>query len=97
MVDGCDDRGAVTLDMQVTECIEPAGLRVERLARVPYLCLGDTRGSRMYELDDAVLVLRAANEGELTADAATQASAKNSMGASGGEDYEQPAAEHAAL
>ena len=40
----------------VAACIEPAGLTVERIARVPYLCLGDTLGSRMYELDDAVLV-----------------------------------------
>jgi hypothetical protein len=36
--------------------IADAGLEVERLARVPYLCLGDVRGSRVYELDDAVLV-----------------------------------------
>ena len=36
--------------------ITNAGLEVERLARVPYLCLGDVRGSRVYELDDAVLV-----------------------------------------
>lgn len=43
----------------VAACIEPAGLTVERIARVPYLCLGDTLGSRMYELDDAVLVCRA--------------------------------------
>jgi 2-polyprenyl-3-methyl-5-hydroxy-6-metoxy-1,4-benzoquinol methylase len=43
----------------VTAIIEPAGLVVERIARVPYLCLGDTLGSRMYELDDAVLVCRA--------------------------------------
>lgn len=34
----------------VKECIEPAGLTVERIARCPYLCLGDTRGSRMYEV-----------------------------------------------
>ena len=43
----------------VSAIIEPAGLVVERIARVPYLCLGDTLGSRMYELDDAVLVCRA--------------------------------------
>jgi hypothetical protein len=36
--------------------ITNAGLEVERLARVPYLCLGDVKGSRVYELDDAVLV-----------------------------------------
>lgn len=43
----------------VSAIIEPSGLIVERVARVPYLCLGDTLGSRMYELDDAVLVCRA--------------------------------------
>jgi hypothetical protein len=36
--------------------IADAGLEGERLARRPNLCLGDVRGSREYELDDAVLV-----------------------------------------
>ena len=48
----------------VEHCVEPAGLVVERVARVPYLCLGDTLGASMYELDDCVLVCRALREGE---------------------------------
>ena len=37
--------------------LEPLGLTLERLARVPYLSFGDTDRS-LYELDDAILVLR---------------------------------------
>ncbi|MET0287094.1 MAG: methyltransferase domain-containing protein, partial [Polyangiales bacterium] len=35
--------------------LEPAGLKVERLARAPYLSRGDTQ-ARMYVLDDAIWV-----------------------------------------
>lgn len=37
--------------------LEPAGLRIERLARAPYLSRGDTQ-ARMYVLDDAIWVCR---------------------------------------
>jgi hypothetical protein len=47
----------------VEQCVEPAGFTVERLARVPYLCLGDELGSSMYELDDCVLVCRRTEDG----------------------------------
>jgi len=41
----------------VAKFIEPAGFTVQSLSRVPYLCRGDCYVS-MYELDDAVLVLK---------------------------------------
>lgn len=41
----------------VSRVLEPIGLRVETLARAPYLSHGDYRQS-LYTLDDAVLVLR---------------------------------------
>jgi SAM-dependent methyltransferase len=37
--------------------LEPLGLALERLTRVPYLSFGDTERG-LYELDDAILVLR---------------------------------------
>ena len=42
-----------------TTVLQPAGLEIEKLARVPYLCQGDM-DTPFYSLDDAVLVLRAA-------------------------------------
>ena len=67
----------------VAACIEPAGLTVERIARVPYLCLGDTLGSRMYELDDAVLVCRATTPADV-AGAGGGAQGAAPKGAAGG-------------
>ena len=57
--------------------------QVERIARVPYLCLGDTLGSRMYELDDAVMVLRARTAGDEAAMCVPTA-APDAGGGSGG-------------
>ena len=68
----------------VAACIEPAGLTVERIARVPYLCLGDTLGSRMYELDDAVLVCRATTPADASAGGGGAQGAKSSAAAGGG-------------
>ena len=68
----------------VAACIEPAGLTVERIARVPYLCLGDTLGSRMYELDDAVLVCRATTPANASAGGGGAQGAKSSAAAGGG-------------
>ena len=69
----------------VAACIEPAGLTVERIARVPYLCLGDTLGSRMYELDDAVLICRATTPTDATGagDGAQGAAPKAAAGGGG--------------
>ena len=36
--------------------LEPAGFRVVKVSRAPYLCQGDT-GSSFYVLDDALFVL----------------------------------------
>lgn len=44
--------GAASL---VRELIEPCGLRVTRLCRVPYLCQGDARRN-LYVLDDLIVV-----------------------------------------
>jgi len=46
-----------SVNQLVDTVLEPAGYEVERLARVPYLCQGDT-GSPYYCLDDAVFLLR---------------------------------------
>ena len=70
----------------VAACIEPAGLTVERIARVPYLCLGDTLGSRMYELDDAVLVCRATTPADATgAGGGAQGAAPKAAAGGGGQ------------
>ena len=69
----------------VAACIEPAGLTVERIARVPYLCLGDTLGSRMYELDDAVLVCRATTPADATGATAGQGAAPQGAAGGGGQ------------
>ena len=47
----------------------PMGFEVERVARVPYLCQGDS-GSALYALDDAVLLLRQYPGGSSTPEAA---------------------------
>jgi hypothetical protein len=36
--------------------IEPAGFKIQKISRVPYLCQGDP-GAPVYILDDAVFVL----------------------------------------
>ena len=69
----------------VAACIEPAGLTVERIARVPYLCLGDTLGSRMYELDDAVLVCRATTPADAAGATAGQGAAPQGAAGGGGQ------------
>jgi hypothetical protein len=46
--------------------VAPAGLVVERLARVPYLCRGDGK-RRYYVLSDAILVLRRSTAAEKAA------------------------------
>ncbi len=48
--------GAASL---VQEVVEPAGLRVTRLCRVPYLCQGDTHRP-LYVLDDLIVVCQRA-------------------------------------
>lgn len=45
------------LNTLVERELEPLGLTVERVARAPYLSFGDTERG-LYELDDAILVLR---------------------------------------
>lgn len=47
----------VSLSTFIQRVVYPLGLEVERLARVPYLCRGDTR-QPFYVLSDALLVLR---------------------------------------
>lgn len=52
-----------SLSAFLTRAVKPAGLVVERIARVPYLCRGD-RHKRYYVLSDAILVLRHATQAE---------------------------------
>jgi SAM-dependent methyltransferase len=52
-----------SLDALLTRVITPLGLVVERLARVPYLCRGDT-AKPFYVLSDAIIVLRHATDDE---------------------------------
>jgi len=47
----------VSLSTFIQRVVYPLGLEVERLARVPYLCRGDTR-QPFYVLSDAILVLK---------------------------------------
>ena len=47
-----------SVNQLVSGVLEPAGFEIERLARVPYLCQGDT-DTPYYSLDDAIFVLRA--------------------------------------
>ena len=47
----------VAVNALIERELEPLGLSLERLARVPYLSFGDTERG-LYELDDAILVLR---------------------------------------
>jgi 2-polyprenyl-3-methyl-5-hydroxy-6-metoxy-1,4-benzoquinol methylase len=47
-----------SVNILISDVLEPAGLEVERLARVPYLCQGD-QDTPYYTLDDAFFVLRA--------------------------------------
>ena len=46
-----------SLSALLERVIEPLGLRVERIARVPYLCRGDA-SSPYYVLSDVILVLK---------------------------------------
>lgn len=50
-----------SLSALVTRVLEPLGLQIERLARVPYLCRGDMKRS-YYVLSDAIIVCKLGEE-----------------------------------
>ncbi len=58
----------VQLESLVRDILEPAGFALERWTRVPYLCEGDFARS-FYSLNDVVMVLRRASDGEETKEA----------------------------
>ncbi|VUZ45023.1 unnamed protein product [Hymenolepis diminuta] len=58
----------VQFDDFVTNILDPAGLELVRWTRVPYLCEGDFVRS-FYSLNDVVMVVKAANTADPSADA----------------------------
>lgn len=61
-----------SLDALLTRAIVPLGLVVERIARVPYLCRGDSINP-FYVLSDAIIVLRHQTDAEKAAGVITVA------------------------